>query len=311
MIRPSLLVHADLCGLVAKLAEEYPEASEFTARGNVVDEQNTAALVKGAAPTDADARACVDWFHRTFTDATPMVQERVSLHDPDTGEMLTEGTPDVQVLSEDGEELVTVDWKKREQFFAGNLPGPDDNLQAHAYSLAKALEVGAQRYRNVLVLFGDGEARPLESAVYERADWWPFIDRIRAIQDKERVATPGSHCVSCYSRAVCPSNRERTALALTLLPKGDVGKLTDAQAGELVLRAKMVREAADLAMDLAKAHFNGGGSVTDGHGKAWRPLMMPGRRTADVDALEAAGLTQYVRKGEPYPQWRWGKDKRP
>lgn len=306
MIRPSGMAHAEKCAYSVELAERFPETSEAAERGGLVDGQNSDALKHGTPVTDRDAKACLAALAGLELAGEVLVQEKVALVDPETGAVLTEGTPDVQVVGADT--VATVDWKKREQYYAGYLAEPDDNLQLHAYSIARGLVRGARAYQNFIVLFGDGEAEVLRSRVYPQAEWWPFIERIRAIQDKPRIPAPGPHCQNCWQRWLCGSYRERAKLALTLLPQTtELGaSLTDEQAVELAQRAEQVKAAAGLALDMVKAHLRAGGKVEAG-GKRFVATVMPGRRTADVEALERDGLIKYIRKGAGYERWTWRK----
>jgi hypothetical protein len=308
-VRPSSLNHAENCAYFIELAQRFPETSLYAARGNDVDAQNTAAILRGVETKDRDAIACIKALQALNLEGEIHAQEKVSLVDPDSGSVLTEGTPDVQVV---GPQLVTtVDWKKREQQFAGYLADPDENLQLHAYSLATALARGVGSYQNVLILFGGGRAEAVHSQVYPIPRWLPFLERIRAVQWKPRTPTPGAHCANCWQRWVCSSYRERAKLALTLLPAGEMeglGPLTDEQAALLVERAEQVKAAVNLALDLAKAHHRAGGVIRAANGKAYLPTVCSGRKTADLEALEADGLTKYIREGESYERWTWKKD---
>lgn len=303
MIRPSLLNAVERCGLVAKLAEEYPEASAYTKRGNEVDEQVTIEARGGKPAHDADAQACIRWLTDKCAGRVAIIQEKVRLTDPRTGVLISEGTPDIQIP--DPALVVTIDWKKREQYAAGLLAHPDDSLQLHTYSLARALLVGAEAYQNVAVLFGGGEVEALESRVYPAAEWWPIIDRIKAVQGKEAIASPGAHCHGCYQRWVCPSYRERAKLATSLLEQDPRAlQLTDETAAELLMRAELVEDAADLAKKMVQEHVRKGGRVQR-DGKRYLPVIQKGRRSANVEALEAAGLHEYVRQGAPFDRWIW------
>lgn len=304
-VRPSLANRVEECGLVAKLAEEYPETNDNIERGNEVDLQFTAGLVKDVVPLDADARACVEWVRTNLAGYTLHVKEKVELTDPETGKMLTRGEPDIQGVDKELDAVETVDVKKREQYFAGHLPGPDDNLQLHIYSLARALKSGAQRYRNTILLFGDGEVEPVQGKWHPADEWWPFLERVRAVQTKERNANPGARCGRCYSREVCPSYRERARLAMTVIEE-DVKTLalTDETARELLMRAEAVIDAAELAKKLVRAYAEAGGKIEAG-GKVYKPIMMPGKKSADVKSLLAAGLNDHIKTGAPFPQWRW------
>lgn len=306
MIRPSSLGLAEKCSHFVDLAEKYPETSEAAERGNVVDEEISAALSGKAPPSDADAIACTNLFGGEIlppNNAAVSLHEKVILYDPDTGETLTEGTPDVQILY--GRLVITVDWKKREQYYSGYLSDPDDNLQLHSYSLAKAFAAGATSYQNIIVIFGDGKAEAVEGRVFVIHEWNPILDRIRKVQAKERTPSPGAHCANCWQRWVCGSYRERAKLGLTLLGDGTIsGPLSDEQAALLVERATAVKQAAELALDLAKAHQRGGGHIVK-DGKQYVPTVCQGRETGNVEMLRADGLTKYIKKGASFDRWGW------
>lgn len=315
MIRPSSLGLGEKCTHFVDLAEQFPETSENAERGNVVDEQVSAEIAsqRQTFATDADAMACADLFHTKIDIVQGRCElsthEKLSLFDPDTGDLLTEGTPDVQVYACDAHLVKTVDWKKREQYYSGYLSDPDENLQLHAYSLAKAFAVGATGYQNIIVLFGDGKAEAIEGKVFQIHEWNPILDRIRKVQAKPRTPAPGAHCANCWQRWVCGSYRERAKLGLTLLGDNAVaGPLSDEQAALLVERATAVKQAAELALDLAKAHQRGGGKIVK-DGKRYVPTVCQGRETGNVDMLRADGLTKYIKKGASYDRWTWRKVK--
>jgi hypothetical protein len=309
-VRPSAQGAAERCGYVSVLAREFPETNENIERGNAVDGQAGREMAGGPKATDEDARACVTVARNILGDAPwkLRVQEKVVLRDPDTGEeMGPGGTPDMQAIGESG--LITFDWKKREQWFNGYLAHPNENLQLDYYSLATCLDLGLPRYRNILVLFGDGKAEAQVSEAFEADDWWPKIERIRAIQTRDETASPGPHCQGCWQRWVCKHYHARAQMAVALMPDGtkEIGPLTDEQAGELASRALAVKAAVELALDLVKAHHRNGGAVVAG-GKRYAPSMMPGKRTADLKLIEREGLTRFIKQGEPYERWIWKKE---
>jgi hypothetical protein len=313
MIRPSSLSLAESCTYFVKLQEKFPETSEYANRGNVVDDQNTAHLLGKAEANDPDALACISKLADIKDSIVSpgrflYVQEKVQLFDPDTGNLLVEGTPDVQIGSE-RKTLYTVDWKKREQYYAGYLPPPDQNLQLHAYSVARCLSSSYESYQNIIILFGDGEAEAVGSEIYSLAESVPFIERIRKIQEKPMTPTPGAHCHNCYQRWVCDSYRERAKLAMTLLRDTELtGTITDEQAAQLAHASKVAADASKLAKELAQAHYRSGGVVAL-DGKRYVPVLCQGRATADVDRLRKDGMDKYIRKGEQYERWLWKKIK--
>lgn len=329
MIRPSSLSIAERCELAPVLAEEFPTTNANIERGNLVDLQVSRRLLGGAPATDPDALAVLAWITETlgFTGAEGFPQETIALVDPDSGEVLTEGTADYAHVK-DG--LVTiVDYKKREQYFAGRLADPDENMQLHAYGLAWALRYGANAYRTVILLFGDGEVQPIWSTNCYTAvpwgegvnatPWLPYLDRIRAVQARkgERAAkglgrprpTEGPHCVQCYQRLHCPAWMYPAAEGGTqLAPLAKPGGITKDNAGPLLLYVLAVREAADRAQEMLKAFaMENGGQIVVGERK-WKPVTMPGRKSGpSVAELEANNLGHLVRQGQPYQQWRMTK----
>jgi CRISPR/Cas system-associated exonuclease Cas4 (RecB family) len=208
VIRPSSLSIARYCQLAPALSERFPSRSEATDRGHDVDAQATAELRDGVVATDADARAIVEWVGRELGGQILQLQAPVALQDPDTGGLLTKGTADLVAHDPDWLSVCVVDFKKREQWLAGRLAAPDDNLQAHAYGLAVAIANNARHYNLCLLLFGDGEVEPMWSRRYDVEEWTPVLEEIRAIQDAQSAdpkPTSGPHCLACYPRLHCPS----------------------------------------------------------------------------------------------------------
>lgn len=325
MIRPSSLSIARFCQLSPVLSEQFPSRSEATDRGNEVDGQVTAEIRDGVVATDGDARACIDWLSANLDAGGLVVQVPVRLSDPDTGGLLTAGTPDVVHLNGDHSVVTVVDLKKREQMLAGRLAAPDDNLQLHAYALAEASRVGAQAYRLCLLLFGDGEVEEQWSRVYTVETWAPALEEIRAIQDQQSaspVATSGPHCLACYPRVHCPS---WTLPALQgpseMEPFTRPGGLTVENFPRALAAKKALEDVAKLADAQLKAFADAnGGSVPMGGGKVYRPVWSKGKAYIDTDAMAAelakltdkdvAGvLTAHTKKGAPFPTYRLTNEK--
>lgn len=297
-IRPSLLQIAERCGLAPKLAADYPEASPAADRGTEIHAEIADALREKRRPKSSEARAAYDWVMHDVP-AKMIIEEPIELRDPETDEVITAGTPDLILIHADGG-LTVVDWKTGRP---DNVAGPDDNLQLMAYGAAASLKYDVVPANACLVFLDGVVATSVTGQPYPSL--WDVIERVRHAANRQPVATPGSHCAGCYQRQVCPSWRERAATALALLPRTPTDlTLTDEQAAELVLRVQAVKEAAELAEELAKSHVRNGGRIV-ANGKEWLPANVNGRKTADVKALEAAGLHEYIREGRPYERWGW------
>lgn len=293
--RPSTLTMAEKCGMAAHLAEKFPETSDPAERGSGVHLE-----IAIGKPQSPEAKAAWAWLSRRHPGADVQHERRVQLADPETGEVLTEGTADVVVHIDDV--AVVYDWKTG---MRDNVAPAGSNLQLLTYGVAVALADGANAFR-VAAVFLDGDSEPHvdESPLFTQAEWWPLLESIKAAASKPVEAKPGEHCRDCYQRRVCPSYQERTKLALTLVAKPNDIALTDATAAEMILRVKQVREAADLAEEMVRAHVSGGGRV-EAAGKVYLPTNCNGRETADVAALKRDGLEKYVKRGNGYQTWKW------
>lgn len=307
-VRPSSLNLARFCALSPVLSERFGHRNEATERGNDVDAQVTAELVDGVVAHDRDARAVLGWIADNLAGASELrAQQGVRLLDPDTGGLLTEGTPDLVAVS--GDAVTVIDYKKREQMLAGRLATPDDNLQLHAYALAEVMRLDARAYVVTLLLFGDGEAEALSSEVYTPETWGPVLGAIRRIQDQQEEnprATTGAHCLACYPRAHCPAWLLPAAPA-ELEPLTKPGGLTAENRGRALLATIALEELAAKAKEALKADVAANGPIVVGDRK-WAPVVMPGRAGVDTKALERDGLLEkYTRKGRPFEQHRWVK----
>ena len=319
-VRPSGLQIAEHCSLAGWLAREYPHTSEAAERGNDVDREVSAELKSGVYTSeDPDVRACVEWVKQNLDMQQGLaIHERIELIDPDTGELLTAGTPDVVGRDFDG--LVVVDFKKREQWFAARLAPPDENLQLHAYALAHALSSGVPGYQLCLLLFGDGEVEAKFSRTYTAADWRPYLERIRRISaralddggnDSVRPkGYSGPHCTGCYQRSHCPHwmlppIEAHGAGVLTAVTQP--GGITTANASRALVLYMQLAEAHERLGEMLRAFVAAEGPIAVGEEKQWGPITCQGRKSADVSALEKAGLHQFVKRGQPYQSFRMSR----
>lgn len=322
MIRPSSLNIARHCQLSPWLAQKFPETNEAIERGNEVDRQVCADLLGRGRASDPDAAACLRWLRAHVH--VDKVQEAVELYPegpPFSMDFVTRGTPDVVgVDSWDQTCLVVVDLKKREQYLAARLALPDDNLQLHAYAIGEAQRRGYPKYRTALLLFGEGDVEALWSKEYTRVEWLPILAEIENIcaqeilgHDSPPTGKAGPHCTDCYSRLHCPHwALVAQGVDSALEPLSRPAEITPEVAGRAYLALKAHEDRIKRAKEILKGYrlVRGEGSVVVGD-KQWGPTQQPGHRTADVAALERDGLSKYIKKGQPYEQWRLTRLRRP
>jgi len=291
-VRPSSLAIAKHCDLAPVLSERFPSVSAATERGSLVDAQVTAFVADGTPPTDPDARACVEWLCETF-DLTE-VELSPQMHVPAVCEGAAPGTADL--LIGNGTTGTIVDYKKREQWDSGRLSAPDDNDQLHAY----ALGAGLTHYRLCLLLFGNGRVEPIWSLFYSPENTGDIMARIVATcsrQGPDPRGTSGDHCGQCYPRIHCPHWARRAE-------DGAMKAEPPADPAELVLTAKAMEEQAKKYRELARDIVDYNGPFRVG-AQEFRRVMMPGKVTADVAALERDGLFErYSKVGQAFPSYR-------
>jgi hypothetical protein len=212
------------------------------------------------------------------------------------------------VIEVDGLRIAYVADIKRSEWTV--LDGPD-SLQFHAYGFAWAGKLGADAYCcgqwaavEGLWLWGD---------VVE-------LDSMRSLEIADRVAAAaehtgteysmGAHCMGCYGRLRCPAYvLPPSQAAGELAAFTEIGpELAPEKAAELLLVCKRASDTAKAVEAEIKERVRRGLVVTDGNGKTFRPISMPGRKSVDQDALsKVVDLSKYEKKGEPYYMFRWGK----
>jgi hypothetical protein len=297
MVRPSILQRAESCGLVPALAEQYPETSNAADNGTAIH----AAIARDDRSVP-EAKAAREWVESNLVGEL-IYERKAALVDLETMEVLTEGTPDLVSGPDTDDTIAVTDWKTGQP---DNVAEPDANLQLIAYGLAVS---DGRRFRCVIVFLHGGKADARWSRIFEPDEHAALQGRISSIVHAEPIAKPGEHCQSCYQRVYCPAWKARVETAMTVLPaESRTLTVTDGNAGELSVRIKAVREAADLAESALRAHVLAGGCcVVDG--KELCQTTSEGRESADAKALREAGLTQYLKQGAPFTTWRWRKVK--
>lgn len=296
MIRPSLLNWAELCGYVAQLAERYPEEGDAAEDGKAIHDAIKKSLLGGGIADAPEVRAAVRWLCDNFPADEHRVEEKVALIDDlDT---ITEGTPDVVSI---GDCVTTViDWKTGRM---ENVPDVDQNLQLIAYGLAAC---DGRPFRCVLVFLDGDKATDRFSRVFEPSEHTALLARVKAAASREPVPHPGDHCQGCWQRQYCHAWQVKVTTALAGVAASPARELTTETAPALAERIKLAGDWLEAAKAVLKDYVRGGGKCVV-NGKQAYLQQRQGRASADVKALEADGLIQYVKQGEPYEQIGWRK----
>ena len=295
-MRAGLLSSAERCGLVVRLAADCDETSDSAERSRLIRTEVTRAFYVQDQGTIPEAEAALAWLRGQSCDR---VGEPVDLVDPDTGEVLVSGRPGA-VLDEPN---CVVAWKTGDPRGIGE---PEDDLGLIAMGLAC---FGGEPFQTAYVAFNGSEAFPRRSPVFEPAGHAGLMARIKAAAGRPPVACPGDWCGACRQRLYCPAWKARTELALTVLPvEAKSLDITNENAPALWMRIKAVEEACELAKDQLKGFVRAGGRL-EVDGKEYYLGQSEGRETADVKALKAAGLMDYIKKGDPFERAGWRKIK--
>jgi hypothetical protein len=312
VIRPSSLTLAKHCRKSAELAGP---GNANTARGAVVDQQVSAALSGGPEPTDETAAAIVAAVRDRYPGARLVVQTRVQLIDPATGEVLTEGTPDIIVLPGDPktEVLEVLDMKRRGQRLGGYLPAPGESDQLLAYGIAACQALRVSRHRATYVLFDEGPVAFEAGPVVEPAAWRPFIRAYKAVDAAPVEYTTGEHCARCWNRLRCeayllPAVANATPALQPFASKGAALTASEAErAWEWLLGARLAlragKELADAVEEQLMEYGRAGGRIGN---RVLVQVTKPGRRSgATVAELEQAGRPDLIKAGKPTTAWEW------
>ncbi len=301
MNRPSSLQLSELCGLAPALGAKFPETSPAAASG-IEKHSEIAALINGIKlpKVSPEAEWAVEWLRGIDGSTGAKAEVFVELRDPDSETVITSGTLDAAVSMSDGVPLI-VDWKGGDPM---NVPDVFDSLQLASYSIAYGLLTDAPAVSWQYVFLRDRRAS--DRFTLAQADWWPWIERIKAAATREPIATPGVWCGGCFQKHHCDAWRDRAATALRVLGENTEVALNDDVAAVLALRRDAAAKALDIVDEVLKTYVRSGGKVQAG-GKAWSPSQRAGRSTVDVDALKAQGIEIPMKTGKPYEVWSWAK----
>ena len=342
-VRPSSLHLAEVCRRAPYLSVKYPASHEVTRFGTAVDKQVSVILSCIAVgdtdnlPSDdellPETSIILDWLEANY----PIekwewhIQERVELLDPETGEVLTAGTPDLLCLHRTEPVLVDIDWKKSGQLYAGHLQKPDKNIQQLAYVTAAWLKYSQtrkiERAKIILACWDDRRVVALESGTAEAP--WITVDRLTEIVQRVRAVPPvdpnapapeaavGEYCDHCYQRMHCAEHLLPPAVVTQAgLPEPfaefvdqpmtvDVASkaLSWLDGADRVLReAKKIR---DLVEGNVDAFVSSNGPVQVGE-LMYGPREVKGRKAgATVKTLEKEGLQRLIREGESTVKCKW------
>ena len=321
-VRPSSLGMARYCARAPWLSAKYNESHVATRLGSAVDGQVTA-LIRGDDIEEdifPETEIVIAWLGENFpsTEWEYHAQTPVELLDPETGEVLTKGTPDLLCVHRTEPRISVIDYKKRGQMFSGHLPPPEENLQQLAYLAAAWLKLSKERTIRqgdiTLCCWDDrGITAPKSDPINEEG-LWGIINTIRAIPPMDVSVQPeasiGEHCDHCWGRMHCDAHLLPLAVAAKAgLPEPFAEFAGQELTTDLVVKAltwldgadRILREAKkirDMIEDNVDAFVKQNGPVTVGD-LCYGPVEVKGRRGgATVKTLEEMGLTNLIREGK-------------
>ncbi len=299
--RSSGLQLAEFCTMSAELAARHPNTSPAARKGTDRHSDVANWLTIGTLPTSPEGKALAesDWIPPAGVEA----EVRATLHDPEGGDVLTEGTADC-VWVEDGV-LHVVDWKTGQ---IENVEEAASNLQIAAYGAAIALARGLEAYRaGLCFLRAEGPIWDW-APVVRGAEMWGPINRIAAIARKPVAATTGPHCASmCYARAHCAAfllPADPVARDLALVPTTEVGLATPEKVAGVSLAAAALEEMAERAKAWVRAQVEAQGPIRVGD-RELALTEVAGRKSVSVKDVEAAGHPELVKVGANTQRLAW------
>ena len=300
-VKAALISQLERCGLSASLAATHDETSASAERSRLIRTEVARAWAvqdRGSLP---EAEAALAWL-RGEQQTEVHVGEPLDLVDLETGEVLVSGRPGAVLAPSN----TVAAWKCGDPMGFGE---PEDDLGLVAMGLAA---FGGRPFHTCYVSFDGLQAFPRRSPVFESSTHAGLFARIKAAVGRPPVACPGDWCGACRQKWYCDAWKARAQVALMVLPKevttvegGEIHlDLTNENAGEFAVRLDMLKDVRECGYELLKAFVRAGGrAVKDG--KVMTLGQCEGRETADVKAIKAAGLTQYIKTGEPFEVPRW------
>jgi hypothetical protein len=344
-VRPSSLQMAEQCKRAPYLSIKHPASHAVTRFGSAVDQQVSIVLSCIATgdmdnlPTDEDllpeTSVILDWLEANYPHEAWEwhVQERVELLDPEAGEVLTAGTPDLLCLHRTDPVLVDIDWKKSGQLYAGHLQRPDQNIQQLAYVTAAWLKYSRERKieraKIILACWDEKRVIPLASGTAERP--WITEDRLAEVVERVRAVPPvdmeapqpeasvGEHCMHCYQRMHCAEHLLPLAVVIQAGLPAPYAEFIDPDkplVAETTVKALAwleecermqagIKKIHDLVEGNVDAFVTQHGPVTVGE-LAYGPQEVKGKRAgATIKTLEKEGLARLIREGETKTKCKW------
>ena len=302
MIRPSSLQLARDCRYSAELGEKYPETSDAAEDGTGLHAEVLDLVMNRKEGGSPRARIVADFVNSEKKEGDTFGCELPAfLRDPDTDDVITMGTSDCAIASDGVVKVIDYKFGRIE-----NVPHPNDNWQLKAYGAALAINYSASGFIPIIVGERDGQAIVIRGDLVTNVS--EIIDEIRTVNARQSAPKLGEHCSRCYRSKYCHAYQAQTKEALVIVDHaGDIG-LDDDFASVLSQRIDQVEAALKAAKAIRRDYIARGGRVVV-DGKLAKLTMQAGRESANVAALKADGLEQYVKRGEPFEKITWVKDK--
>jgi hypothetical protein len=310
MNRPSSLDIARFCGLAPTLGAKYgagrsaamssafhahaaktPEAPRLLAR--LTPEERTDVLAR-ALPGDLTLPSVGTLRYQDASKELAVALVGLPGKDPIIG------TCDMAWQVDDG---IVVGDIKATRFSSAH---PNESLQMAAYGFALTQKAGASWYIPAHWIVDDGRWLIGERVDVDSIDGAARLeDVVFAAEHTATVGSPGPHCQECYERSHCPEYLMPPELAATSLAKfTEAGAIYSYDDVQTIARLEKTLEVAKRQL---KDSARQSGGIPGPDGKIWKPVTMPGRQSADLKALQAAGMTEYIKQGESFEQFRWVK----
>ena len=324
-VRPSAMELAEVCDRAPWLSIRYPETLAETRHGSSVDAEVSEWIGESDPPASLlpESKILLAWAAAKFHSIIFYAQSEVTLRSPETGLVITRGTPDLLVMSAFSDvprHLTIVDWKKSGQWYAGHLSAPDDNLQQLVYLGAAMMEYSATTGQIILAIWDETGVREECSRIYTQSDLWQIIDRAARVKrvdpdGPEPEASKGYHCDKCYSRRHCgayllPPGGEIGALEPVRHPEGmtsdeALGVLLWVEQAKAIIKAN--KELVELAEGAVETHVRQVGPLAR-DGKVYVCVPTAGRQSGpSVEQCRELGLAHLIKPGKPGEKFDWRK----